>query len=35
VKSLDKKDWPNFADPRFAEENDRFFVEIDVERDVP
>lgn len=30
AKGFDKKNWPNFADPRFAEENDRFFVEIEV-----
>jgi hypothetical protein len=35
LKCFAKKDWPNFADPRFAEETDRFFVEIDVQRDVP
>ena len=32
AKGFDKKDWPNFADPRFAEENDRHFVEVSVRR---
>jgi len=32
AKGFDKKEWPNFADPRFAEENDRHFVEVNVRR---
>src|SRR5262245_36868633 len=32
AKGFDKKEWPNFADPRFAEENDRHFVEVKVQR---
>jgi sporulation protein YlmC with PRC-barrel domain len=32
ARGFDKKDWPNFADPRFAEENDRFFVEVKVRK---
>ncbi|HLJ10185.1 MAG TPA: PRC-barrel domain-containing protein [Planctomycetaceae bacterium] len=27
AKGFDKKEWPDFADPRFAEENDRYFRE--------
>ena len=32
AKGFDKKHWPDFADPKFAEENDRHFVKIQVQR---
>src|SRR5262245_12515112 len=35
AKGFGKKDWPNFADPRFAEENDRYFVEVKVRKLTP
>jgi hypothetical protein len=34
ARGFDKKNWPNFADPRFAEENDRFF-EVEILRETP
>ena len=27
ARGFDKNDWPDFANPRFAEENDRYFAE--------
>src|SRR5579872_3047071 len=35
AKGFDKKHWPDFADPRFAEENDRYFVEVQVRKEKP
>jgi len=35
AKGFDRKNWPNFADPRFAEENDRFFVEVEILKEKP
>jgi sporulation protein YlmC with PRC-barrel domain len=35
ARGFDKKDWPTFADPRFAEENDRFFVEAEILKEKP
>lgn len=35
AKGFDKNHWPNFGDPRFAEENDRYFVDIQVRREKP
>ena len=35
AKGFDKKNWPNFADPRFAEENDRFFIEVKILKEKP
>ena len=35
AKGFDKNHWPDFADPKFAEENDRHFVEIQVRREKP
>src|SRR5579872_7610478 len=35
AKGFDKKDWPDFADPKFSEENDRHFpatVSIQIDR---
>jgi sporulation protein YlmC with PRC-barrel domain len=32
AKGFDKKNWPDFADPRFVEENDRFFIDVQVHR---
>jgi sporulation protein YlmC with PRC-barrel domain len=28
AKGFDKKNWPDFANPRFGEENDRFFLNV-------
>jgi sporulation protein YlmC with PRC-barrel domain len=35
ARGFDKKNWPNFADPRFAEENDRFFIEVEILKEKP
>ncbi len=35
AKGFDKNHWPNFGDPRFAEENDRYFIDIQVRREKP
>src|SRR5262245_11663451 len=35
ARGFDNKNWPNFADPRFAEENDRFFVEVEILKEKP
>lgn len=35
AKGFDKKHWPNFADPHFAAENDRHFVEVQVRKEKP
>jgi len=35
ARGFDKTNWPNFADPRFAEENDRFFVEVEILKEKP
>jgi sporulation protein YlmC with PRC-barrel domain len=33
AKGFDKKHWPDFANPRFAEENDRYFVEVQARKE--
>jgi len=35
ARGFDKKEWPNFADPRFDEENDRYFVDVQVRKVTP
>ena len=32
AKGFDKKNWPNFADPRFSQENDRHFLVIEIKK---
>jgi len=35
AKGFDKKNWPDFADPKFAQENDRHFTQPQVRKDKP
>lgn len=33
AKGFDKNNWPNFADPNYAKENDKYFLVIEVKKD--
>ena len=35
ARGFDRKNWPNFADPRFPEENDLFFIRVDILEEKP